>query len=200
MSRPVDTPMSQFCRLLGTAMVCASAACVGLGSGGTEISTAYEPPRSWNAGVYFVFQDSASVRPEHMVSPRPDYAARIEFDDGLQERVATGADLFHAPMGEIRTPWYRLRPGRSGVTTSVRMILEHAGGGRTVADYPLTIRRDEYATVIATVYTRSPDERYISMPRYRRSYPLHPSARQQPGDSLWIEHAITDRACFYCIN
>lgn len=192
--------MSLFSRLLGATMLCTAAACAGIASAGSEVSAAYEPPRSWNAGVRFVFVDSTLIRPPDVVSPRPDYAARIEFDDGVQERVATGSDLFRAHTGESRTPWYRLRSGRSGITTTVRFILEHAGGGRAVADYPITINLDQYVTVLARVYTRPPDEWYISMPRYRMSYPLHPSARQQPGDSLWIEHAATDRACFDCVN
>jgi len=159
----------------------------------SDVSTDVEPPRSWDAAVFFTFADSAWV-------PGADYRTSIEFHDGSQQRTVTARDLFDAPTGETRTPWYRLRPGRDGFSTVVRITLEHAGGARTTADYPLTIQRDEFVTVLARVYTRDRNEWYISMPRHRKSFPLHPSARAQPGDSLWVEHTGRNRECFDCPN
>jgi hypothetical protein len=178
-------------RLAGAALLCAAPACVGLAPTGAELSTAFEPPRSWDAAVLFSFGDSAFV-------PHADYATRIEFHDGVQQRVLTSRDLFDAPTGEKRTPWFRLHPGRSGAPVAVRVILEHASGARTTADYPLTIQRDEYVSLYAIVYKRDPNEWYISMPTERKSYSLHPTARAQPGDSLWISHAARNRECFGC--
>jgi hypothetical protein len=178
-------------RLIGAALVLAASACAGLPPTGADLSTAYEPPRSWNAAVYFTFGDSSWV-------PNADYATVIEFHDGVRQRTVTADDLFEAPTSERRTPWYRLRPAEGGLTTVFRVTLEHAGGARTTAEYPVTIRRDEFVTVHARVYTRDPNEQYLSMPPYRRSFPLHPGARAQPGDSLWIEHGGRGRDCFNC--
>lgn len=186
--------------LVGAALTCAAPSCAGLTPTGADLSTAFEPPRSWDAAVYFVFIDSTWVpSPDHsIISPRPDYATTIEFHDGIRQRVITSEVQFDAPTGESRTPWYRLRSGPSGVETVVRVTLHHRSGGRTTAEYPLTVLRDEYVTVRADVYTHDPNEWYISMPRHRRSFPLHPSARAQPGDSLWISHAARNRECFGC--
>lgn len=186
--------------LIGTALTCAASSCAGITPTGADLSTAFEPPRSWDAAVYFVFIDSTWVpRPElSIISPRADYATAIEFHDGIRQRVITSEDQFDAPTGERRTPWYRLQPGPNGVETVVRVTLHHRSGGRTTAEYPLTVLRDEYVTVRADVYTRDPDEWYISMPLHRRSFPLHPSTRAQPGDSLWISHAARNRECFDC--
>lgn len=192
--------LSTFARMVGAALVCAAAACAGLTPTGAELSTAFEPPRSWDAGVFFVFRDSSFVPSvdDSALVRRADYATTIEFRDGVRKRVITSSDLFDAPTGESRTPWYRLRPDRSGSRTVVLVTLNHASGGQTTAEYPLTIQRDEYVTVYADVYRRDPGERYISMPPHRRSFPLHPSARAQPGDSLWISHAARNRECFDC--
>jgi hypothetical protein len=183
--------LSLFARLAGAALLCAAPACAGLAPTVADVSTAFEPPRTWDAAVFFVFGDSAFV-------PGADYATRIEFNDGVRQHVVTSRDLFDAPTGERRTPWYRLRPDLGGLTTLIRVTLEHAGGGRTTADYPLTIRSDEFVTVLANVYTRDPNEWYISMPRDRKPFALHPSARAQPGDSLWVSHAARQRECFGC--
>lgn len=192
--------LSAFARLVGAALVCAAPACAGLTPTAAELSTAFEPPQGWDAAVFFVFRDSAFVpsADDSAFVTRPDYAATIEFDDGVRQRVVTSRDLFDAPTGESRTPWYRLRPGRGGAVLVVRVTLDHAGGGRTTAEYPLTIQRDEYVSVYAGVYTGNPREMYLSMPRDPRPFPLHRSARAQPGDSLWISHAVRNRECFDC--
>lgn len=182
-----------FARLTAVTVLCGAASCAGLTPTGTELSTGFEPPRAWDAAVFFVFGDSSFI-------PGIDHATRIEFHDGVRQRVITSRDLFDAPTGERRTPWYRLRPGASGVTTQIRVILEHESGGRTTADYPLAINRDEFVTVLARVYTRDPNEWYISMPRHRKAFALHPAARAQPGDSLWISHVGRQRECFDCPN
>jgi hypothetical protein len=183
--------LSFLARLITMALVAATPACAGLTPTAADLSTAFEPPRSWDAAIFFVFGDSAFV-------PAADYAARIEFHDGTRQRAVAASDLFDAPTGEKRTPWYRLRPDENGATMVVRVTLEHTSGARTTAEYPLTIQRDEYVTLYATVYTRDPAEWYMSMPRHRKSFPLHPSARVQPGDSLWISHAGRNRECFDC--
>lgn len=183
--------LSPLARLLGAALVCAAPACAGVTPTASDLSTAIEPPRSWDAAVFFSFTDSDRV-------PTADYKTSIEFHDGLRQRTATASDLFDSPIGETRTPWYRLRPGREGFSTVVRITLEHASGGRTTAEYPITIQRDEFVTVYAEVYTRDPNLLYMSMPPFRKSFPLHPSARAQPGDSLWVEHGARNRECFNC--
>lgn len=182
-----------FARVGAAASLCGAAACAGLMPTGAELSTAFEPPRSWDAGVFFVFGDSSFV-------PDADYATRIEFHDGVRQRVITSRDLFDAPTGERRTPWYRLRAGGNGATAQIRVTLGHASGGRTTADYPLAVNRGEFVTVLAKVYTRDPDEWYISMPRHRKAFALHPTARSQPGDSLWLSHVGRQRECFDCPN
>lgn len=166
----------------------------------TELSTEFEPPRSWDAAVFFVFRDSAFIpnAEDSAFARRADFATTIELSDGARRRLITSRDLFDAPTGEQRTPWYRLRPNRNGAKTVIRVILSHAGGGQTIAEYPLTIQRDEFVSVYADVYTRDPDESYMTMPRHRKSFPLHPSARAQIGDSLWISHAARNRECFGC--
>lgn len=194
--RPVGGKIRGICGrvhrwLIGAALLCAAPACVGLTPTAGDLSTAFEPPRSWDAALFFVFGDSTFLTDA-------DYATRIEFHDGMRQRVVTAGDLFDAPTGERRTPWYRLRPNENGATMVVRVTLEHASGARTTADYPITVQRDEYVSLYATVYTRDPDEWYISMPRDRKSFPLHPSARAQLGDSLWISHAARNRECFDC--
>ncbi len=186
-------------RLIGAAGTCIASACAIPPPAESDLSTAFEPPRSWQAAVFFDVVDSTFVS-DVADARRADYAARIEFHDGVRWRVVTSRDLFDAPTGERRTPWYRLRPGRNGVPVAVRIILDHAGGGRTTADYALTIQRDEFVNVLASVYTRDPNEWYISMPRHRKAFPLHPSARAAPGDSLWIMHAARNRECFGCPN
>lgn len=189
-----------FARLVGAALICAAPGCAGLMPTGADQSAAFEPPRSWDAAVFFSFIDSSFVpsADDSAFVRRADYATTIEFHDGVRQRVITSRDLFDAPTGERRTPWYRLRPNESGAETVVRVTLDHASGGRTTAEYPLTVQRDEYVAVLAEVYTRDPGEWYISMPRHRKSFPLHPSARAQPGDSLWISHAARNRECFGC--
>jgi hypothetical protein len=185
--------------LMGSVLSGVTSACAGLTPTEADLSTAFEPPRSWQAAIFFDFVDSTFV-PDAADARRADYATTIEFHDGTRWRVVTARDQFDAPTGERRTPWYRLRPGRSGVPVAVRVFLDHAGGGRTTADYALTIQRGEFVNVLAMVYTRDPNEWYISMPRYRKAFPLHPSARASPGDSLWIMHAARGRECFGCPN
>lgn len=177
--------------LVGAALLWAAPGCAGLTPTGADESTAFEPPRSWESSVLFVFGDSAFL-------PDADYATTVEFHDGVRQRVLTAHDLFNAPTGETRTPWYRLRPDGSGTRMVARVTLHHASGERTTAEYPINILRGEHVSVYATVYTRDPQEWYISMPRERKAFPLHPSARVQPGDSLWISHAGRNRDCFGC--
>lgn len=185
-------PPSFMVRLAAVALLGVTSGCAGAPTG-TDLSRAFEPPRSWEAAVYFSFADSAWV-------PGADYSTRIEFHDGAQQRVVTASDLFDASTGETRTPWYRVWPGKDGQVTAVHVTLRHSSGAVTSAEYPLPIQRDEFMTIYARVYKRDPNEWYISMPKHRRAFPVNPGARAAPGDSLWIEHAGRNRGCFQCVN
>jgi hypothetical protein len=186
--------------LAGAALVCAASACAGFTPTSAELSNAFEPPPSWDAAVLFVFRDSTFVpnADDSALVVKADYAATIEFYDGVRRRLITSRDQFDAPTGERRTSWYRLHPDERGAATTVRVTLNHASGAQTTAEYPLTVHRNEYVSVYADVYARDPGERYISMPQHRQSFPLHQTARAQPGDSLWISHAARNRECFEC--
>lgn len=170
----------------------ASGACTPLlGPGGTgESSRAAEPPSSWESAILFQFRDSLS-------DPRVDFAARVEVDrDGAARRTITGRDVYLTESSFLRTPWYRLgAPGQ----IALRVVLEHAGGGRTVAEYPLAVRRDEFYYVLFGVGTRqSPEPHRPELVRELRTYALAENTGRQASDSLWIGYYAQGRYCFMC--
>jgi hypothetical protein len=177
-------------RRIGAALLCATSACAGLPRAGADLSTAHEPPRSWDAAVQFTFSDSSRAS-------NVEHATVVEFHDGVRQRAVTARDLFTTPENQVRTPWYRLRPGKDGLPAVFRVTLEHAGGARTTADYPVTIRPDHFVTLSAGVFKHDHIPRSMSEPLYR-SFPVHPAARTQPGDSLWIGYWLNGRHCFGC--
>jgi hypothetical protein len=113
--------------------------------------------------------------------------------------VVTNTDLFTTAGGEVRTPWYRLRPREDPIT--LRVTVEHPGGVRTTAEYPLFVKKDEFYSVGAHVYTRQPAPSHLPYLDINPvSFPLNPRAGGQPGDSLWVSFYITRRDCFNCIS
>lgn len=160
--------------------------------GGNEAtSRAAEPPASWESAILFQFRDSLS-------DSLANYAARVEFDgeQGATLRTVTGGDVYLTESSFLRTPWYRLRVARQMV---VRVVLEHPHTGPTVAEYPLTVKHDEFYYVLFGVGTREPEEPHRpSLIRDLRRYPVPAEARRQPSDSLWIGYYAEGRYCFAC--
>lgn len=165
---------------------------MGPGASG-DSSRAAEPPSSWESALLFQFSD-------FLVDPQADFAARVEIIDqeGTARRTVTGRDVFLTESSFLRTPWYRLRvaaPRR----IALRVVVEHASGGRTVAEYPLSIRRDEFYYVIFGVGTRQPPEPHRpELIRELRTYELPSAAKRPPSDSLWIGYYAQGRYCFSC--
>jgi len=157
-----------------------------------DTSAEYQPPKSWASAVTFQFQD-----PRFELPPRGSHTTRIEFNDGNRMRVVTKSDLAELPHGGISTPWYRLRPTR-GEPVTIRVTLEHPGGARTVADYPLFAQRDEFYSVGAGVLTRESRPWEPSHAANSLAFPVHPAGSTQPGDSLWISHSVRLKSCFNC--
>jgi hypothetical protein len=116
----------------------------------------------------------------------------------VRQQVVTARDLTTSQPHAAYTPWYRVRPDHGGSTAVFRVTLEHADGARTTAEHPITIAPDEFVRISVGVYSRDPNLLSMGMLPQRKSYPLHPDARAQPGDSLWIEHGTRDRRCLNC--
>jgi hypothetical protein len=137
--------------------------------------------------------------PDSTLTPGVNYATRIEFSDGVRERVVSAADLFTPSQNAVRTPWYRLRPSETVSASAVRVIIEHRGGVRSVAQYPITFRGDEFYRIHAGISNRR-RERADGWPPEPslRGYPLNSRAGAEPGDSLWIFYSSRDRRCFRC--
>lgn len=167
-----------------------------LGSGGGEgTSRADEPPSSWESAVLFQFRDSLS-------DPQANFAARVELGgDATTSRTVTARDVYLTESNFLRTPWYRiwLAGGAPQRQTVIRVVLEHATGALTVAEYPLTVKRDEFYYVSFGVATRQPPQpHHPDLLRELRSYPVPPEARRQSSDSLWIGYWSQGRHCFMC--
>ncbi len=183
-----------------TMLLFAAAACAGAVSSTdvTHVSAAYEPPQGWESAVLFQFMDSTYRLLEGGKNPA-NYAATIEYFDGIRTRVVTGGDIFRAENGSIRTPWYRLEPEGSEYATTIRITISDAAGEEAVAEYPLTLRKGQFYFVEFGVYTRTygPGSRDAFMQGWRR-YPVPPGARRAPGDSLWVAYRTRGRDCFNC--
>jgi len=166
--------------------------CAGLLQPGvSDVSTDFEPPRAWRSGIRFTLGDPVIHR------PRVNYATRVEFASGGPSRIVTNRELFTAPNGEVSTPWYRLSPNEAPIL--LRVTVEHPGGARTRAEYPLFVKKGEFYSVGAHVHTRRPAPSHAPyLDLNPVSYPLDPNAAAQPGDSLWISFTIAYRECFNC--
>jgi hypothetical protein len=163
-------------------------------SAGLETSRAAEPPAAWESAVLFQFRDAVT-------NPDAGFKARVEFTGEPSGRPVTGRDVYLTESNFLRTPWYRLRiPGAEAERSLViTVVLEHDAGGRTTAEYPLTVARDEFYYVSFGVATREPPApANPDIVRELRSYPIPAAARKQPGDSLWIGYATRSRYCFAC--
>jgi hypothetical protein len=161
---------------------------------GPETSTDAEPPRAWESAVLFQFRDSTS-------DPGLEFAARVELGGAATPRTVTGDDVYLTESNLLRTPWYRLRlpPAELRGELMIQVVLEHPSGDRSVADYPLTITRDEFYYVSFGVGTRqAPQPHLPDRVRELRSYPVPAEARQQTSDSLWIGYYTRGRYCFSC--
>lgn len=151
-----------------------------------------EPPAEWVSAVTFSFPDSST-------RVGVDYATRIRFSDGMRERTLTAAELFTSSDNSLRTPWFRLRPSGKQSAPSINVIIEHRGGIRSVAEYPITFRTDEFYIFHAGVANRARErEGGWPLPVSLRGYPLNPAAGAAPGDSIWIFYTSRDRGCFWC--
>jgi hypothetical protein len=191
---------SMMWRVHAFAAVVIAAACSGCTTmmgpaGGSDTSRAAEPPQSWESAVLFQFRDSLS-------DPHARFAARVEFrGDGAVPQNVTGADVYVTESNLLRTPWYRMRilgnaPERQMV---LRVVLEHATGEHTEAEYPLTIKRDEFYYVSLGIGTREPAQPHrIDVMHELRSYPVPIAARRLASDSLWIGYYTRGRYCFSC--
>jgi hypothetical protein len=152
-----------------------------------------EPPAEWRSGVAFQFEDST-------VLPQWRFSMSFRFHDGVRRRTVTAADYFASLSGGPRTPWYRLRPeGLDTIVVPIEVTVEHAGGGRTTAIYPLPISKDEFFDVYAGIGKRQPvrDDGPPPLPG-SRGYPLDKGSGAPPTDSLWISYSARGRYCFGC--
>ncbi|HLM68548.1 MAG TPA: hypothetical protein VK358_13510 [Longimicrobium sp.] len=177
--------------VLSTASGCTTI--VGPGSGGAT-SRAAEPPASWDSAILFQFRDAVS-------DPNTNFTARVELQgDATSPRTVTGHDVYLTETGFLRTPWYRLRIADLDSTRMVvRVVLDHATGGRSEAEYPLTIKRAEFYYVSFGVGTREPPRPHMpDLVQELRSYPVPAGARRLPSDSLWIGYYKAGRYCFTC--
>jgi hypothetical protein len=154
-----------------------------------DVTSDFAPPGRWRSGVEFRMGDPV------VHAPNVKHVTRIEFTSSAGRRVVTNADLFRAPNGELRTPWYRLTPSEDPLV--IRVTVEHPGGAQTTGEYLLSVKKEYFYMVGANVYTRSltlgspagEDANLIG-------FPLNPAASASPGDSLWITYRRSPRICF----
>jgi hypothetical protein len=180
------------------ALLCVSfifgTACTPLLPGGTntDTSTAAEPPRSWAGVLTLVFYDSTT-------SPYANYEMTVDFHDGRRWRTVRADELIVRPAYE-RTPWYRLYfPRNEETEIPIRFTVDHEGGYRTVAEYPLKVETTAIFNVGAFIHTYVENPTRPEHTLYgRRGYPLNPQAPAVPTDSLWVAFTICDRSCFWC--
>jgi hypothetical protein len=176
-------------------MALAMSGCTGVlnSTESSRVSSAYEPPRSWDSALLFRFEDSTQSESER-------YGARIEFFDGERQRSVTGADVFRQG-GSSRTPWYRVSMPASGeFATTVRITIGDLAGARTVAEYPLTMKANDFYYVRFGIGTLEPGLHPPTNPMVEelRGYDVPAGARRAPSDSLWVSHVTRGRYCFDC--
>lgn len=179
--------------LLSALVGCINATTHPVGSGDPQLdeSRLAEPPEDWVSAATFSFPDSST-------RAWANYATRIQFNDGLRDRTVTAAELFNSTDNALRTPWFRLRPGKQ-YATSIRFTIEHRGGITSVAEYPITFQPDEFYRFQAGITNRARErEGGWPLPANLRGYPLNPAAGAEPGDSIWIFFTSRNRSCFWC--
>jgi hypothetical protein len=173
-------------------MLCGITGCAGfLQPSVPDVSPHFEPPRAWGSGIRFRLGDPV------IHHPRVNYTTRVEFVSGRKSRIVTNKDLFTSSNGAVITPWYRADPMEDPIT--LRITVEHSGGVKTTAEYPLFIKKGEFYSVGAHVHTRQPapsDSPYLDINPV--AFPLNPNAAAQPGDSLWVSFSVASRECFDC--
>lgn len=158
-----------------------------------RVSSAHEPPKSWESALLFRFEDSIQSASER-------YGARIEFFDGERQRAVTGADVFRQ-SGAARTPWYRVSMPASGeFSTTIRITIGDPTGEHAVAEYPLTMKVNDFYYVRSGVGTLQPGPQPPTNPMVLelRGYPVPAGARHAPSDSLWVSYVTRGRYCFDC--
>jgi hypothetical protein len=168
-----------------------AAGCTPLLPGGRSVdtSTALQPPSSWAGVLTLVFYDSTTRDYAH-------YRMTVDFFDGRKWRTVHPVDVRPRTI-EDRTPWYRLFLARNEVAEiPIRITVDHDGGYRTVAEYPLAVETTAAYYVRAFLDTRTPDPLRPVPPS--AGYPLHPHAPVAPSDSLWVIVSARDRLCFRC--
>lgn len=176
-------------RMIAATMLAATGCTTILGPGGSgDTSRATEPPASWESAILFQFRDSLS-------DSAANFAARVE-TDGL--RTVTGRDVYLTESNFLRTPWYRLRVSEPKEIV-IRVVLDHPREAPTVAEYPLTVTRDEFYYVLFGVGTLEPEQPHSPyIVRELRNYAVPAGVRRQPTDSLWIGYYTRGRYCFAC--
>jgi len=183
--------IAQAVRLLGVAtLVWVTSSCTGvLQSNVPDISTDITPPQKWESAVEFGLADPV------FHSPNVNFTTRVEFTDAAGRRSVTNADLFEASNGQVRTPWYRLRPSDAPVT--IRVTVKHPNGVESKGEYSLPVQKDYFYMVSTSVFTRRPTP--AGLPDWNSGligFPLNPNAQAAPGDSLWIGSNAIPRICF----
>jgi hypothetical protein len=159
----------------------------------SRVSSAFEPPKAWESALLFRFEDSTQNAFER-------YGARIEFSDGERQRSVTGGDVFRQ-SGAARTPWYRVSMPASGeFPTTIRISIGDPAGEHTVAEYPLTMKANEFYYVRLGVGTLPPGPLPPTNPMVYelRGYAIPAGARHVPSDSLWVSYVTRGRYCFDC--
>lgn len=183
-------------RILPAALAAALCGCSALLHPDPEISSSseFEPPAAWEAAVNFSFADSTYFK-------QYPFAARVELSiRGHGRRVITGRNLFTSPGGGLHTPWYRIPLSGADVHPLVfRVVLTDTSGAESAADYPLEVKRDHFYEVHFGVGTRRPPRPEAPpLTVGWRWYPVAPTARVLPTDSLLITYLFRTRYCFDC--
>jgi hypothetical protein len=164
--------------------------CAGLPTATLDESAAAVPPETWDAAFAFVIPAQQDVS-------RTGYGVRIIFFDGVRTRGVDGRSVIESPYVIPQTPWYRVRP-RAALSTTLRITIEHANGARTNADYPITVRPDEFYQFNIGVGQVIRDDRHPATGVAVRGYPVNPAAGVPATDSLWIGYTKRGRNCFDC--
>lgn len=169
------------------------------GASASDVSKEYEPPSDWEAGIQFHFADSTW---RGNPSGSRIYGAEVRFADGRKERVVTGRELFYSASSAIQTPWYRvwLPAGAREIEPTLYVTIGDRAGNRTVAAYPLRVRRDGFYRVYFAVYTPGLQEArgWNPMQSTTRVYDVPADAKRLTTDSLRISHHGVPRDCFNC--
>ena len=169
-----------------------STACAGLAQlTGPASTKAHEPPSSWISGINFMIGDPV------IHYPGVKYTTRVEFRGDGRNWLVSNRDLFRAPSGGVKTPWYRLRETEDSLV--LKFTIEYPDSVRTYAEYRLSVKQNEFYTIAASVYKRDPNPAGGGQSdRNPVAFPLNPRTAAQPGDSLWISFYTTPRDCFTC--